>query len=172
MGRLSDILNGSGGNFSNIWDSTAAAGEFGPLPPGEYECDVSRGELETSRSKGTPGYKIEFTVRDGEFRGRKFWVDCWLTAAALPATKRDLGKLGITSLDQLERPLPRGIVASVKAVLRRDDDGTERNRVQRFAVLRIEPPEVDPFAPADSPASPDEAGPAFGPDDPFAATEG
>lgn len=172
MGRLSDILNGSGGNFDSVWNSTAAAGEFGPLPPGEYECDVSRGELESSRSKGTPGYKIEFVVRDGEFKGRKLWLDCWLTPAALPATKRDLGKLGITSPDQLERPLPRGIVASVKAALRRDDDGTERNRVQRFDVLRIETPEADPFAPGDAAAPPDETGPAFGPDDPFATPGG
>ena len=47
MGKLSDILNGSGGNFNDAWNSTAAAGEFGPIPKGEYECDLIAGELES-----------------------------------------------------------------------------------------------------------------------------
>lgn len=164
MGRLTEILNGSGGDFNDRWSSTIPAGDFGPLPSGEYECDVSRGELETSRTKRTPGYQIEFTVRDGEFKGRKVWHDCWLTPAALPQTKRDLMKLGITSPEQMERPLPRGIVCKVKVVLRRDNDGTERNKVQRFDVLRVETPEPDPFAPTDA----DEGGEVF---DPFPVTD-
>lgn len=172
MGRLSDILNGHFDDFNRLWNETQAAGEFVPLPPGDYECDVTGAELNKSRSKGTPGYKLEFTVRDGEFKGRKLWFDVWLTPAAAPMAKRDLAKFGVSSLEHLERPLPRGIVATVKAVLRRDNDGTERNRVRRFDVLHIEAPEADPFAPGDAPAPPDEAGPAFGPDDPFAATEG
>lgn len=151
MGKLSDILhaNGGGGDFGSLWNSTTAAGDFGPVPAGEYECDVSRGGLEASRTKQTPGYQIEFTVRDGDHKGRKVWHDAWLTPAALPQTKRDLLKLGITSPEQMERSLPRGIVCKVKVALRRDDDGTERNKVQRFDVLRIETPEPDPFAPSD-----------------------
>ena len=38
--------------------------------------------------------------------------------------KRDLGKLGVTEIEQLEQPLPLGIRCSVKLALRRDDDGT------------------------------------------------
>ncbi len=62
-------------------------------------------------------------------------------------SKRDLGKLGITSPDMMERPLPRGIRCKVRAVLRKDDDGIERNRVRSFEVVGIDKPEVDPFAP-------------------------
>ena len=36
--------------------------------------------------KSTPGYKIEFEILDGDYRGRKLWHDCWLTPAALPQT--------------------------------------------------------------------------------------
>ena len=41
MGRLSDILNGSSGVFNDRWNNTQAAGDFGPVPRGEYLCHVS-----------------------------------------------------------------------------------------------------------------------------------
>ena len=126
MGRLSDILRGNGGDFNDTWDSTEAAGDFGPVPRGVYVCHATKGELESSRSKSTPGYKIEFTILDGDFKGRKLWHDCWLTPAALPQAKRDLLKLGITSPAQMEQPLPKWIRCNVTAVVRRDDDGIER----------------------------------------------
>ncbi len=147
--KLSDILrDGAGDDIRDVWDSTEAAGEMGPLPPGEYVAHIKAGELETSRTNATPGYKLTFQVIDGEFAGRRFWHDCWLTPAALPQTKRDLAKLGVTALEQLERPLPRFIRCKVKLALRRDDDGNERNRVKLFEVIGIDPPEADPFAPA------------------------
>jgi hypothetical protein len=118
-----------------------------PLPAGEYIAHVVAGELFTSREKNTPGYKIGFRVIEGEHAGRMIWDDLWLTPAALPMAKRDLGKLGVTSLEQLERPLPPGIRARVKAALRKDDTGAEFNRVRSFDVLGIDAPAADPFAP-------------------------
>jgi hypothetical protein len=110
--------------------------------------------LFTSKTKGTAGYKLAFRVLEGDHQGRQFWHDVWLTPAALPMAKRDLTKLGVTALEQLERPLPPGIRCRVKLALRRDDDGAEYNRVKTFAVEGIDPPEVDPFAPKDSPLPP------------------
>ena len=149
MGRLSDILNGSGSDFNDRWNATAAADEFGPIPKGVYVCHATDGELESSRSNRTPGYKIEFTILDGTFKGRKLWHDCWLTPAALPQAKRDLAKLGITTPEQMELPLPKWIRCNVTAVVRRDDDGIERNRVKTFDVVGIDKPEPDAFAPKD-----------------------
>jgi len=147
--RLTDILhNGGGGNLRDLWNTTVAAGEMGPLPPGEYTASIVGGELEASRANATPGYKLTFRVIEPvEFVGRQFWHDCWLTPAALPQTKRDLGKLGVTSVEQLETPLPRGIRCKVKLVLRRDDDGNERNRIRTFEVVGIDTPKPDAFAP-------------------------
>ena len=51
---------------------------------------------------------------------------------------RDLAKIGITHSDQLYQPLPSGILATVKMAVRKDDDGTERNRVKDFQVTGIE----------------------------------
>jgi hypothetical protein len=95
---------------------------------------------------GNPGYSLAFTVSDGEHKGRKVWHTAWLTPAAMPMTKRDLAKLGVTSLDMLEQPLPAGFVCSVKVALRVDDDGVERNRVVSFNVVELL---NDPTADAD-----------------------
>ncbi len=150
MGKLTDILgNGDGDRLRQAWDTTEAAGELTPLPPGEYTAHIIAGALETGKTRGTPGYKLTFKVCEGEYIGRQFWQDLWLTEAALPMTKRDLAKLGVTSLDQLEQPLPRGIRCSCKVVLRRGDDGAEYNKVRTFAVVGIDEPEADTFAPDD-----------------------
>jgi hypothetical protein len=151
---LSDILHGpEQDRLQSAWDSATPADDFGtPLPPGEYTCHVIGCELFNARSKGTPGVKLTFRIIDGEHAGRRLWHDCWLTEAAMPQTKRDLQKLGVTRLEQLEQPIPPGIRAEVKLALRRDDDGNEFNRVKTFAVVGIDESEADPFAPADAPS--------------------
>jgi hypothetical protein len=118
------------------------------LPPGEYIARIVGGVFATAKT-GTPSYKLTFQVVEGKQAGRLIWHDLFLTEAALPMAKRDLGKLGVTSLAQLDQPLPPGIECKVRLALHRGDDGTERNRVVRFDVLRIEPPEPDAFAPDD-----------------------
>ena len=150
--RLSDILTNGTGGFQDDWNNTVAAGDFGPLPPGEYVARITNGELKMSRSNATPGYCLTFEVIEPEqWKGRKFWHDCWLTPAALPQSKRDLQKLGVVSIEQLEAPLPRYLRCRCKLALRRDDDGNESNRLKSFEVIGIDPPEADPFAPVTIP---------------------
>jgi hypothetical protein len=58
---LSDILhNGQAESLRSAWDSTEAAGEFAPLPAGQYLARVESGELAASKAKGTPSYKLTF----------------------------------------------------------------------------------------------------------------
>lgn len=148
--RLSDILNGGADSLRSQWTATAAAGDFKPLPAGTYSARIVSGELSKAKS-GTPGYKLCFKVLEGEHAERLLWHDVWLTPPALPMAKRDLGKLGITDVEQLENPLPPGIRCAVKLTLRREDDGTEHNRVRSFEVIGIDAdPTADAeFAPAD-----------------------
>ena len=148
MNKLTAILGNDGSHrLHQAWDKTEAAGDFAPLPAGKYVAHITGGELTTSRRNVTPGYKLTFRVLEGEHAGRQFWHDIWLTEAALPMSKRDLAKLGVTSLDQLDQPLPPGIRCKVKLTLRKDDDGSEFNRVRRFDVIGIDEPEQDAFAP-------------------------
>jgi hypothetical protein len=145
--KLADILrNADREKLGRIWKTTKAAGDLKPLPSGEYRCSVASGELFNAKS-GKPGYKHKLVVLDGEHSDRLIWCDIWLSEAALPMAKRDLGKLGVTGLEQLERPLPDGIIVNAKVALRRNDDGTEYNRVVRLDVVAIETPEPEPFAP-------------------------
>ena len=154
---LSDILAaGDQGRLQDAWAHTKAAEDFALLPAGEYVARIIAGECFNAKTNGTPGYKLSFRVLEGQHEGRQFWHDVWLTPAALPMAKRDLGKLGVTSLEQLELPLPPGIRCKVKLVLRKDDDGTQHNRVRVFEVVGIDAPEGDAFAP-DAPDAPDTA---------------
>ncbi|MBM3996304.1 MAG: hypothetical protein FJ303_19450 [Planctomycetes bacterium] len=159
---LTDILRGSSRDeLQNAWNQTEAAGELGPLPAGDYVARIIAGELMTSRTNGTPGYRLTFRVCEGDYVGRRFWSEIWLTPAALPMAKRDLAKLGVTSLEQLERPLPQGIRCAVKLALRKSDQDDKYNAVKSFTVIGIDAPEVDPFAPsASGNGKPKEGGPA------------
>jgi hypothetical protein len=144
--KLTDILRGSARDaLAKQWKDTEAAKDLGPLPPGEFVFRILSGELSTSK-QGTPGFKMTLEVTEGEYEGRRCWHDLWLTAAALPMTKRDLGKIGVTDLEQLERPLPLGILIRAKIALRKNDDGTEHNRVVRFEPAGVE--RGDAFEPA------------------------
>ena len=157
--KLTDILRGSTREeIEKAWDETQAAGEVGPLPAGEYVARIVAGELNQSK-KATPGYKLTFRVVEGEDIGRRFWHDIWLTPPALAMAKRDLAKLGINSIEQLNKPMPRGVRCIVKLALRRDNDGNEYNRVQHFTVIGIDPPDVDPFAPPSNGEAPNSGGP-------------
>ena len=152
--KLTDIIT-SGANQSNLqnaWNSTQAADDYGkPLPAGEYVARITQGTLKQSKANQTPGYSLTFEVIEPvAFQGRKFWHDCWLTPAAMPQTKRDLGKLGVSSLEQLENPLPKYIRCKCKLALRKEDNGTESNRLRTFEVLGIDVPVPDPYAPSDS----------------------
>ena len=90
----------------SLWNQAEAAQDFLVLPRGKYRCRTRRGQLGKSR-RGTPGYKLTFEVVEGEYVGRLLWHDLWLTPAAMPMTKRDLLKIGITALTQLVEPLPQ-----------------------------------------------------------------
>jgi hypothetical protein len=147
--KLMDILHSSERDeLARAFDQAKAAEDFGPLPKGEYVAHVVEGHLDTTK-KGKPAFRLTFRIAEGEHAGRKFWHHCYLTPAAIPMAKRDLLKLGITSLDQLDNPLPAGIRCKAKLSLRRNDDGTEFNKVERFEVIAIDQPEPDAFAPAD-----------------------
>jgi hypothetical protein len=157
--KLSDILPRTDRErLSSVWASAKPADDLKPVPAGEYRCQIVDGRLFSAKT-GTIGYKLTIEVLEGEHAGRHLWWDCWLSEPALPMTKRDLQKIGVTSLEQLEGPLPEGIIVNVRVVLRKNDDETEYNRITRFDVVAIERPEPEPFAPSSNgePAEPDDS---------------
>ena len=154
--KLSDILSGSTREtLAKQWKDTEAAKDLEPLPKGEYLFRILSGELFNAKS-GTPGYKLTLEVAEGEYEGRRCWHDVWFTPAALAMAKRDLAKIGVTDPEQLEQPLPAGILIRAKVAPRKNDDGTEYNRINRFEPAGIEPgdafePPPDEDAPKPAP---------------------
>lgn len=140
---LSAIME-QGANLSNLWDSTEPAAERVPLPSGFYEGVVIKGQRVNSR-RGTPGYSVTFKIKGGEHDGQLVWADCWLTEAAMKYTRRDLNKLGIHDIKQLDEPLQKGIHCRLQVVIHTSDDGTQFNKVKSFEVIGIQSPEPDPF---------------------------
>ncbi len=163
--KLSDILRGVGngsswlnnGNNGGGWDDITPAPERGPVPPGRYVTHIIDGVLFNARSN-TPGYKITFEIIEGEYKGRRCWYDVWLTDKNQANAVRDLRKLGIDRKEKLEQLLPRGIRSNIRVTLRKSDTGDEYNEVKEFQVIGIDPPTLDPFAPASAPSNP-EGGP-------------
>lgn len=171
--KLTDILhNGRADDVRRAWESTEAAADFAPLPAATYTARIVAGELFTAKS-GTPGYKLAFKVLDGEHAGRQFWHDVWLTPAAMPMAKRDLGRLGVKRIEQLDKPLPPGIRVKAKVTLHRNDDGAEYNSVRSFEVIGVDGVEDADFAPQTATAEatvgePDESEPTEAEIDPAA----
>jgi hypothetical protein len=161
--KLGDIVRGSTDDFKKSWDTTEASEGFTPLPPGTYRCLIASGEMFNHDSKGTPGFKVIFEVISGPYASRKIWHDIWLTEKALGIAKAELAKLGIVQPDQLERPLPVGLIADVKIVKRTDDGGEEWNRVKRFDLVSPEVPPAD-FAPTSAAREPGDDEPEEGTD--------
>jgi hypothetical protein len=106
--------------------STAAADDIGVIPGGVYVCRITKGSLESSHSN--PCYEIEFTVIKGEFKRRNVRLGCTLTRADLPQSKRDLTRFGITSIKQMEQPLPWDMRCEVTVVLETGDDAGSTHR--------------------------------------------
>jgi hypothetical protein len=146
-GTLSGVVAPSGG-LHQAWAAAPVAGDFQPLPAGTYICRAESGERFCAKS-GTPGYKITFSISDGEHAGRRVWLDSWLSTAALPYTKRDLAKFNITEPGQLDEPFPRGFRCEVSVILRTEDDGRAFNKVRSFSVIARDelPPVFDPAFP-------------------------
>lgn len=163
--KLSDILRGTDRDaLAKQWNDTEAAKDLEPLPPGEYLFRILSGELFNAKS-GTPGYKLTLEVAEGEHEGRRCWHDVWFTPAALAMAKRDLDKIGVTDPEQLERPLPAGILIRARIARRKNEDGVEYNRVVRFEPAGIEPGDAfEPSPDDDPPPDDDPLNPAPKPD--------
>lgn len=137
--KLTDIcpLNSDLQNLRSAWANNTPEDDETPLPEGVYTFRIREGKLATSK-KGTPSYKVTLEVTEGDHEGHFVWHDFWLTEKAMKRSRRDLAKIGINQVEDLEKPLPMGILIQGKVTTERLDDGTEHNRLGRFKFLEIE----------------------------------
>ncbi len=126
-------------DLARVYEETEAAPDPEPVPPGTYEVHLVHGKLIRSAQKGTRGYRLTFEVMAGEHRGRRIWDTSWLTTDSMPQAKRKLAPLGIHSLHQLEQPVPENLFCKVKVTIRREDDGSQWNRVLTISDVARQP---------------------------------
>lgn len=150
LSHIISAATGGGGDILDLFDTTTAADDFGPLPKGTYIALAVKGELTTAKT-GTAGYTIEFRVLEGEHTDRRIWMPKYLTPAAMPYTRGMLEKFGINSKAKMLMPFPSNrFVCKVTVTVRTADDGTNRNEVKAVEVIRVQEPTADPFAPRDA----------------------
>jgi hypothetical protein len=131
--------NGTPAAGIDAFDSTEAAPEFVPLPPGIYFARVLRGEY-CSTKAGADAYRLRFEVTEGEHAGKTIIRTWTFGPKALPYTKRDLGPFGLTTSAKLLSPFPeagREYLVRLVVALQRGDDGIERNDIKRIDLLRV-----------------------------------
>lgn len=116
------------------FDTTEAAPEYSPVPPGIYQAKVVSGEFTTTR-RGDDAYRVRFEIIEGE-HADKTVVRIWtFTPKALPYAKRDLAEFGLTNSAALLAPFPAPgteVRCRIVVALQVGDDGTERNDLKRF----------------------------------------
>lgn len=97
-------------------------GEFEALPRAYYNVRVSS-FTEKESKKGKPMVEWQFTVTDGEFKGRRIWLNNTLTKEALWAYKRTLLAIGFTE-EQLEGDveIEADEVVDLECVLKTDQE--------------------------------------------------
>lgn len=77
-----------------------SVGEYDALPKSLYNCRVTSFIDKVSKT-GKPMVEWQFTVQDGDMKGRKIWLNNTLTKESLWAYKRTLLAVGYTE-EQLE----------------------------------------------------------------------
>jgi len=148
MRKLTEMLRGKGNlvAIQAAWSKTEAAKDFGVLPRGEYIADIITGEVREGRENGTISYRLTFKVVEGTHVNARFWHNVWMTEKAIEHAKRDLQKIGVFDLDQLDSPLTKVFRCRVNLELRLVGD-RKFNRVRNFTVLEAIDPKPDTFAP-------------------------
>jgi hypothetical protein len=108
------------------------------VPLGTYTATLIDSRIVQAIRKGTAGVTLYWTVQENGW-SRRVWKTLWLSPAALPRSKAELGRLGVSSLEDLDRdpPVKPGAVCRlVIADVRHIEGGVERS-VVRWEVLAV-----------------------------------
>ena len=129
-------------DLQKLWDETEAAPDYTPVPAGNY--DVRLVKMHSGKSgRGTDYVNMELRILEGEYAGRSLRHTLYLTKKAIPYTKRDLAKFGVTSMAQVDGPTPKGLRFRVWVSGRSSDDGRSFNKITAFQFLGTDATDED-----------------------------
>ncbi len=125
-----------------LWDETEAAPDYAPVPAGNYDVRLVKMHSGVS-GHGTPCVNMEFRILEGDYAGRSLRHTIYLSPKALRYAKRDLAKLGMTSMEQVDGPTPKGLRCRVSVRRRNHDDGRSFNEIAAFELLGTDATDED-----------------------------
>lgn len=125
------------------FDATAVAPqqEMKPIPEGEYKAAIVKSENKATKA-GTGSYlSVEFEIVEGEYKGRKLWINLNLNnpnATAVEIAKAELSAIchavGVLRPRDSAELHNRPMFISVK-LEKRKDTGEMQNRVKGYKSL-------------------------------------
>jgi hypothetical protein len=125
------------GNFDA--NTVEPAGDFSPIPGGKYVCVISASEMKPTKAGDGEYLQLEFTVLEGECKGRKVWTRLNLQNKNQTAKKIAEGELSaichavgvMTPKDSTElHDLPLMVTVIQK---KREDTGDLTNECKSFS---------------------------------------
>lgn len=103
-----------------------------PIPEGVYEVQIAKVEETKSKTSNNPMLKVEFTVLDEPYNGRKVWANYVLTADALWKVKELFASLGLDSDGIVEMDTADLIGLTCKAkIAQREYNGDIQNEIKK-----------------------------------------
>jgi hypothetical protein len=123
-----DILNAQ---LKKMKDVAPAPDLDEPVKRGKYEARVFDLNFGMFGENETPGIRVCFKILQGDYAGRYLRKTVWLTDRASALASRDLGKLGITSADDINNPELKTYLFEIRVVVNEND----YNEVTGFKVI-------------------------------------
>lgn len=129
--------------------------EFSPLPEGKYLCNITNAEVKETKMAGGKYIKAEFTISNGDMKGRKIWGQFNIANANPKAVEIGLQQLK-SMLVSANYPDPNklksiqelcGLTVGVKTKIKKDDQYGDKAEVHFFFTPKSSDLETDQVIP-------------------------
>ena len=102
------------------------------LPDGTYPADLDARYIKTKR--GTPSFRLRFTIAEGDYTGLTVWKDLYLTPKAINYSLQHLLELGLDSFEAIRTAVITGLRCEITVITEVSFDGDEQKVVDSFVV--------------------------------------
>jgi hypothetical protein len=110
--------------------------ESADLPPGTYTGTLIASRIVRSLRTKNVGVMLLWEI-PRQVRAKRVWRTLWLSPAALPRTKRELARLGVRTLADLDNdpPVRPGALCRLVIAGKTSSDGCYESRIVSWEVL-------------------------------------
>jgi Protein of unknown function (DUF669) len=122
--------------------------DFSAMPPGQYTAVITASEKKEARNAGNFYWKLEFTIIEGEFKGRKVWANLNLinsnpkaveiANSELSSICKAVGKVAITDTAELH-DIPMQITLKVTPATAQYSESNSVSGYKQLAGLAVPP---------------------------------